>query len=65
MITSLAQGVKSLTREVRIVAGSPEVTFINTVDKLAIVEKEAIHFGFSFNVPNGKTIVNIPWEVWS
>ena len=61
LITSLAQGVKSLTREVRIVAGSPEVTFINTVDKLAIVEKEAIHFGFSFNVPNGKTIVNIPW----
>ncbi len=62
LVTSDAKGVESLTREVRIVAGSPEVTFINTVDKIAIIDKEAVHFGFGFNVPGGKTMVNLPWS---
>lgn len=61
LITSEAQGVKSLVREVRLTAGSENIELINTVDKIAILDKEAIHFGFGFNVPEGITRVNLPW----
>lgn len=63
VVTSKARGCNSLTREIRLVKGSASVEFNNVVDKQAITAKEGIHFGFAFNVPQGKVHVNIPWGV--
>ncbi len=63
LITSDAEGVKKLSREIILVKGSENVICRNIVDKIATTEKEGIHFGFGFNVPDGKTMVNVPWGV--
>lgn len=63
IITSKAKGCNSLTREIRLTKGSACVEFNNVVDKQAIFEKEGIHFGFGFDVPQGTVRVNIPWGV--
>ena len=63
LIESDAKGCNSLRREVRLVKGSAVVEFNNLVDKQAITEKEGIHFGFAFNVPQSTVRVNIPWGV--
>ena len=52
-IESDAPGCKKLTREVRVVDGLDRVDITNTVDKMAVREKEGVHFGFAFNVPDG------------
>lgn len=62
-VESDAEGCNSLVREVTVFAGTPEVELVNTVDKIAIKDKEGIHFGFAFNIPNPKTKVDIPWGV--
>ncbi|SHM03138.1 glycosyl hydrolase-related protein [Mucilaginibacter sp. OK098] len=62
-VTSKADGCNKLTREVRVIAGMPEIEINNLVDKIAITEKEGIHFGFSFNIPNGRTRIDVPWSV--
>lgn len=62
-VESDAEGCNSLTREVTVFAGMPDVELVNTVDKIAIKDKEGIHFGFAFNIPNPKTRVDIPWGV--
>ena len=33
------------------------------VDKLPLTEKDGIHFGFNFNIPDSKTRVDIPWGI--
>jgi hypothetical protein len=53
IIDSEAPSCKSLSREVRVISGLNRIELINTVDKLPIRAKEAIHFGFGFNVPDG------------
>jgi alpha-mannosidase len=63
LVESQAEGCKKLTREIRLVAGQPQVEIINVVDKLACKAKEGVHFGFAFNVPNPRTRVDIPWGV--
>jgi alpha-mannosidase len=63
LITSKAPGCKWLTREVRLVKDQPVVTFINTIDKLPIRKKEAIHYGFAFNIPGGNIQMDIPWGI--
>lgn len=63
LVKSEAEGCNSLEREVRLVKGSSVVELINVVDKQAILDKEGIHFGFAFDVPEGTTQVNIPWGV--
>lgn len=63
VIESKAEGCRSLTREVRLTAGSPVVEIDNQVDKIAITAKEGIHFGFAFNIPYGRTRMDIPWGV--
>ncbi len=63
LITSKATGCNWLTREVRLIKDQPVVTFINTIDKLAIRKKEAIHYGFAFNIPAGNMQVDIPWGI--
>jgi alpha-mannosidase len=53
LIESDAPGCKKLTREVRLIEGLDRVEIINTVDKLPIRAKEGIHFGYSFEIPDG------------
>lgn len=62
-VESTAEGCKKLTREVRIIAGSPQVEINNTIDKIATKVKEGVHFGFAFNISNGRTHIDIPWSV--
>jgi hypothetical protein len=63
LIESKADGCNKLTREVRVVGGNPAIEIDNMVDKIATTEKEGIHFGFAFDIPNGRTRMDIPWGV--
>jgi len=62
-VNSKAEGCNSLSREVRVIAGMPEIEINNLIDKIAVTQKEGIHFGFSFNIPNGRTRIDVPWSV--
>lgn len=62
-VVSKATGCRSVSRSVRLLAGQPWVEISNVVDKLPLVEKDGIHFGFAFNLPDSKTRVDIPWGV--
>ncbi|WP_198314936.1 glycoside hydrolase family 38 C-terminal domain-containing protein [Chitinophaga sp. MD30] len=48
-----APGTKQLERRLSLYAGSDMVLLENVIDKQAIREKEAVHFGFPFDVPAG------------
>lgn len=63
IVTSKAKGCNSVCREIRLTKGSASVEFNNIVDKQAVLDKEGVHFGFAFDVPQGTTRVNIPWGV--
>jgi alpha-mannosidase len=58
-----AAGCRSVSRKVRLIKGQPWIEISNVVDKLPMVEKDGIHFGFGFDIPHGKTRVDIPWGV--
>ena len=62
-VTSKAVGCRAVSRSVRVVAGQPWVEIRNIVDKLPLVAKDGIHFGFGFDIPQGSTRVDIPWGV--
>lgn len=61
LVKSDAEGTRSLQREIRLVYNSENIEFINRIDKLPVMDKESVHFGFGFNVPDGRTKVNLPW----
>ncbi|SEW53434.1 glycoside hydrolase family 38 N-terminal domain-containing protein [Chitinophaga arvensicola] len=61
LITTPAPGANSLTREIRLAAGSDQITLINTLDKKAIGDKESVHFVFPFHVPGAQVRYSIPW----
>lgn len=63
LVESDAEGCNKLVREITIIAGQPHVEFKNLVDKIAITNKEGIHFGFAFDIPNPTTKVDIPWGI--
>ncbi len=52
-----------MRREIRVVDGLDRVDIVNVLDKKAVREKEGVHFGFAFNVPDGVMRVDIPWAV--
>ncbi|MGE5361450.1 MAG: polysaccharide lyase family protein, partial [Bacteroidales bacterium] len=62
-VESEAPGCKRLVREVTLVDGLDYVTLVNAVDREAVREKDAVHFGFGFNVPGGIVRVDTPWAV--
>jgi alpha-mannosidase len=62
-VTSEAEGCRSLIRDVTLIAGQSHLEIKNTVDKIAVTEKEGIHFGFGFNIPSPKTMLDIPWGI--
>ena len=63
LVESDAEGCQSLSREITIIAGQKVVEITNIVDKKAIINKEGIHFGFEFNIPDPVTRVDIPWGI--
>jgi alpha-mannosidase len=63
LVESKAEGCNKLTREIRIIAGQPQIEILNVVDKISTTKKEGIHFGFAFNIPNATTRMDIPWGV--
>jgi hypothetical protein len=63
LVESEAPGCKRLLREVRIIAGLDRVELINTIDKLAVREKEGIHFGYGFAVPDSQVRMDVGWAM--
>lgn len=61
LINSPAPGARSLSREIRLVAGEDRITLINTIDKTAIGTKESVHFVFPFRLPGAQVRYSIPW----
>ncbi len=61
--TSNAPGTKSLTQEITLVAGLDQIQITNILDKLAVREKEGVHFAFPFSIPNGKMRIDLQWSV--
>lgn len=73
-VESPAPGCRSLTREVRLVAGSPAVMLTDTLDKerapiaphpndhvFAQTEgKESVNLGFPFDIPGGDVRIDLP-----
>jgi alpha-mannosidase len=62
-VSSLAPGCRSVSRSVRLVHAQPWVEISNIVDKLPLIAKDGVHFGFNFNIPECKTHVDIPWGI--
>jgi alpha-mannosidase len=62
-VVSKARGCRKVTRSVRLVYGQPWVELANIVDKLPLVEKDGIHFGFGFDIPQATTRMDIPWGI--
>jgi hypothetical protein len=50
-------------RRIRLIHGQSWCEFSNTVDKLPLLEKDGIHFGYHFELPESKVRVDIPWGV--
>ena len=63
LITSKAEGCNMLQREIRLIKGQSWVEINNTLDKISTQDKEGVHFGFAFNIPDGTTRMDIPWGV--
>jgi hypothetical protein len=63
LVESKAEGCRKLTREIRLIAGQPQLEILDVVDKIATRKKEGVHFAFAFNVPNATTRMDIPWGV--
>jgi len=62
-VSSKATGCRAITRSVRLIKGQLWVEITNIVDKFPLAEKDGIHFGFGFDIPQGTTRVDIPWGV--
>ena len=63
LIESDAPGCNHLSREVRLIDGLDRVDIINRVDKKAVREKEGVHFGFGFAVPDAQVRLDVGWAV--
>ena len=63
LVTSRAPGCRVVTRSVRLAGSEPYVEITDVVDKLPLLAKDGIHFGFGFAIPGAKTHVDVPWGV--
>jgi alpha-mannosidase len=63
LVESNAPGCEKFSREIRLIDGLDRVEIVNTLDKTAVREKEGVHLGYAFNVPNGEMRMDIPWAV--
>ena len=60
-ITGDAPGCRSLNREITVFKGINRVELENTVDKMAVRNKESVHFAFPFAVPGAAERFNTGW----
>ena len=49
-----------LSREIRVIDGLDRVDIVNVIDKKPVREKEGVHLGYAFNVPDGVMRMDIP-----
>jgi alpha-mannosidase len=54
LIEGDAPGARKYSSEVRLVAGIDRVDISTTIDKIAVREKESVHFAFPFRVPGAQ-----------
>ena len=64
LVESDAPGCAKLSREIRVIDGLDRVDVVNVLDKKEVREKEGVHLGFAFNVPEGVMRIDIPWAVF-
>lgn len=62
-VDSVAPGARSLSRLIRVVDGLDQIQITDTLDKTQVHEEEAVHLGFSFNVPASTIRMDMPWSV--
>jgi len=55
------KGCRQIFSEISIAEGSSAVHIKNMIDKIAIQEKEGVHYGFSFNIETPIIKVDLPW----
>jgi alpha-mannosidase len=60
-ISAEAPGCNSLVREIILYKGVKRVDIRNFVDKVDNRGKESVRFGFSFNVRNAETVIDLPF----
>ena len=62
-VKSKGPGCRYVSRSVRLVYGQPWLEIANVVDKLPLVAKDGIHFGFGFDLPQAVSRMDIPWGI--
>lgn len=62
-VESAAPGARRLTRRVRLISGIARVDLADTVDKESVRDKEGVHVGFGFNIPNPVMRMEMPLSV--
>ena len=62
-VLSKGKGCRSVTRSVRLIFNQPSVEITNIVDKLPLIDKDGIHFGFGFDIQQATTRMDIPWGI--
>lgn len=62
-LESHAPGCRRLMRDVRVTEGVDRLELVNHVDREVVREKDSVHFGFGFNVPEGTVRMETPWAV--
>jgi len=62
-VLSKGRGCRKIIRSVRLTYDQPFVEITNIVDKLPLMEKDGIHFGFGFDIPQATTRMDIPWGI--
>ena len=63
VVESSAPGARSLVREVRVIDGFKRVDLVNLIDKEKVRTKEAVHFAFPLNVPDGVVRLDNGWGI--
>lgn len=63
VVKSTAPGCVELVREIRLVAGSKQLEIMDTINRERVREKDSVHIGFGFNVPNSQLRMETPWAV--
>jgi alpha-mannosidase len=63
LVQSSAPGAKSLSREIKIYNGSPRVDLIDHLDKTDVLDVEAGHVAFPFNLPDGQVRLDSQFAV--
>lgn len=60
-VEARAPGCEKLTREIRLARGMDRLEIIDTLDKQAVYDPEAVHLAFPFHVPGGKIRIDSAW----